>query len=197
MVYKKCNAEGNYLLVPQRTERKRDFGRFYWVISRTQRIWQSCKSLWHKGIYGTKKASRVTGWNSFGSGEWNRTTDLQVMSLISCHCSTPQHCYIIYRTFRGLSNVFDIFLLLSHDFFYKTAVKSLFFMFFTTKLQVCYMIRSFFTTLLTRSLRGGSGYTDDCRLCSRVGRAGQSSSNGFPGRADIRHCRLSSGLREE
>ena len=45
MVYKKCNAEGNYLLVPQRTERKRDFGRFYGVISRTQRIWQSCKSL--------------------------------------------------------------------------------------------------------------------------------------------------------
>ena len=54
-VYKKCNAEGNYLLVPQRTERKRDFGRFYGVISRTQRIWQSCKSLWHRGFRARKK----------------------------------------------------------------------------------------------------------------------------------------------
>jgi hypothetical protein len=25
----------------------------------------------------------------FCSGEWIRTTDLQVMSLTSCHCSTP------------------------------------------------------------------------------------------------------------
>ena len=39
-----------------------------------------CKVLCGKHFYGTKKASRLTGWNSFGSGEWNRTTDLQVMS---------------------------------------------------------------------------------------------------------------------
>ena len=31
-----------------------------------------------------------------GSGEWNRTIGLQVMSLTSYHCSTPQ-CFVFYE----------------------------------------------------------------------------------------------------
>ena len=80
---------------PPNRELERKFRVFY-DFWRTQRFWQSCKSLWHKGIYGTKKASRLTGWNSFGGGGSNRTIGLQVMSLTSYHCSTPR--YLLYWT---------------------------------------------------------------------------------------------------
>ena len=40
------------------------------------------------------------------SGVWNRTTDLQVMSLISYHCSTPHYCSIISPVLLLLSNFF-------------------------------------------------------------------------------------------
>ena len=54
-------------------------------------------------------------WNLIGSGGWNWTNDLQVMSLISYHCSTPQQlktnssfvpCHVIYTRFFALSSTF-------------------------------------------------------------------------------------------
>ena len=35
-------------------------------------------------------------------GGWDRTTDLQVMSLTSCHCSTPRYKYLRPRLFTTL-----------------------------------------------------------------------------------------------
>ena len=43
---------------------------------------------------GKRKAEallRASAHSQIGSGEWNRTIDLQVMSLMSYHCSTPRH----------------------------------------------------------------------------------------------------------
>lgn len=33
----------------------------------------------------------------FGGGGWDRTTDLQIMSLTSYHCSTPRHVPTLYQ----------------------------------------------------------------------------------------------------
>ncbi len=33
----------------------------------------------------------------FGGGGWDRTTDLQIMSLTSYHCSTPRHVLTLYE----------------------------------------------------------------------------------------------------
>ena len=46
---------------------------------------------------GTKNKKHPDGcllW-CLGSGGWIRTNDLQVMSLTSCHCSTPQRYSIV------------------------------------------------------------------------------------------------------
>ena len=46
------------------------------------------------GFTGKKKADQTGRRNFFGSGERNRTSGLQVMSLTSYHCSTPQRLAI-------------------------------------------------------------------------------------------------------
>ena len=33
----------------------------------------------------------------FGGGGWDRTIDLQIMSLTSYHCSTPRHVPTLYQ----------------------------------------------------------------------------------------------------
>ena len=40
---------------------------------------------------------------TFCSGEWDRTTDLQVMSLTSCRCSTPR-CFLRLSLLEGELN---------------------------------------------------------------------------------------------
>ena len=56
-----------------------------------------------------KSPSFLTGVKIVGSGGWNRTNGLQVMSLTSYHCSTPQcvFCFehaINIASFGGLSS---------------------------------------------------------------------------------------------
>ena len=64
--YDFLSIEGVLLSVPpSNRELERKF-RVFHDFWRTERIGQIRKSIWHRGIYGTKKASRVTGWNSFG-----------------------------------------------------------------------------------------------------------------------------------
>ena len=48
------------------------------------------------GADGTKKDCLTSLSNSLPlcCGGWDRTTDLQVMSLTSCHCSTPRYKYL-------------------------------------------------------------------------------------------------------
>ena len=65
-------------------------------------------SGWHKkeniGADGTKKDCLTSLSNSLPlcCGGWDRTTDLQVMSLTSCHCSTPRYKYLRPRLFTTL-----------------------------------------------------------------------------------------------
>ena len=65
------------------------------------------------GFTGKKKADQTGRRNFFGSGVWNRTTDLQVMSLISYHCSTPHRCVYNIVAFWYIANFFLFFLLFS------------------------------------------------------------------------------------
>ena len=53
---------------------------------------KSCKFL---NLSIKKELTNCKFLNLVGSGEWNRTTDLQVMSLISYHCSTPQRLVVV------------------------------------------------------------------------------------------------------
>ena len=56
------------------------------------------------GADGTKKDCLTSLSNSLPlcCGGWDRTTDLQVMSLTSCHCSTPRYKYLRPRLFTTL-----------------------------------------------------------------------------------------------
>ena len=56
------------------------------------------------GADGTKKDCLTSLSNSLPlcCGGWDRTTDLQVMSLTSCHCSTPRYKYLRPRLFATL-----------------------------------------------------------------------------------------------
>ncbi len=44
----------------------------------------------------------------FGCGEWDRTNDLQVMSLTSYHCSTPRYNTIFSNGTAKVLHIFDI-----------------------------------------------------------------------------------------
>ena len=56
------------------------------------------------GADGIKKDCLTSLSNSLPlcCGGWDRTTDLQVMSLTSCHCSTPRYKYLRPRLFTTL-----------------------------------------------------------------------------------------------
>ena len=66
------------------------------------------RSGWYKkesiGADGIKKDCLTSLSNSLPlcCGGWYRTTDLQVMSLTSCHCSTPRYKYLRPRLFTTL-----------------------------------------------------------------------------------------------
>ena len=93
-IYTNFISEGHVIQSQRKTERKRGFWGVFSRLSGTDRKSRFCKSFCVRHFYGTKKASRLTGWNSFGSGGGNRTNGLQVMSLTSYHCSTPQRLFI-------------------------------------------------------------------------------------------------------
>ena len=85
--------EGRVLLDPLKTETERRFRGILSRLRRTRRRRRFCKSPWYKGFCGQKESRHSDGCLTIGSGEWNRTIDLQVMSLMSYHCSTPRHCF--------------------------------------------------------------------------------------------------------
>ena len=53
---------------------------------------------------------------SFGSGGWNRTNGLQVMSLTSYHCSTPQHFRFTFHNISRNQKFFKSFFLFFFSF---------------------------------------------------------------------------------
>ena len=85
--------EGRVLLRPLKTETERRFRAVLSRLRRTRRRRGFCKSPWYNGFCRQKESRHSDGCLTIGSGEWNRTIDLQVMSLMSYHCSTPRHCF--------------------------------------------------------------------------------------------------------
>ena len=79
------------LLFFMKTETERGFCRFLPCAIVKRRLGAIRKVPWRKGICRQKESRLFVGCSSIGSGEWNRTIDLQVMSLMSYHCSTPRH----------------------------------------------------------------------------------------------------------
>ena len=69
-----------------------------------------CKKWCKLGNLSTKKPTFQSVIIVIGSGGWNRTNGLQVMSLTSYHCSTPQRL-LLYNIVRFLLNasVFKVF----------------------------------------------------------------------------------------
>ena len=79
------------LLVLMKRETERRFCAVLSHLRRTRRRRQFRKSPWCNGFCGQKESRHSDGCLTIGSGEWNRTIDLQVMSLMSYHCSTPRY----------------------------------------------------------------------------------------------------------
>ena len=91
------------LLVLMKRETERRFRPFLPRNGGTRRLGAIRKVPWRKGICGQKESRLFVGSDSIGSGEWTRTIDLQVMSLMSYHCSTPRHA--MYNILRKGVNV--------------------------------------------------------------------------------------------
>ena len=93
--------------VPKKQRIREDFCPGYGDFSLQQRGFAEfskvCKCLIASTLHKRKSLTFQSGIKIVGSGGWNRTNGLQVMSLTSYHCSTPHRFwYLIYTIFSFL-----------------------------------------------------------------------------------------------